>query len=930
MSATYARSDFNGDDLHQRDGSLIRKKREQWAKERAEVDSWFPFGSPGGGAPNKKYEVISPVHPDKPENRPSSCRSNGDSGRWSDSENVGPNKEIPERVNHRSEFTYPYMAASTSSSASTVYIPARAQLPDGGAFHGLPHIAAPSGTFVASANGSIPIQLVCPPMPYGQSMPVPIEFAQTQPGPFPVVYPLRLLSSTSAGCSTSQGGLEERKPDLQTMNSYYTEQWASQLPYWGNTTSYKDDPLSPKEAAPIAFPPLSAAQPLAVVKPMVIPLVAPSQTEQPYSTANPSGSDDIAHGSMSESSTSLNSSCRRGSDSEGKGRAALSERAINEQIAEKQREEARRLEEDRREALKKENERRRMEEQERNKQLEEERRKKEAEEEQRRKEEAVQDAIEKAKQEAEKLRKARIYKHVLEDRENSADLERSILGYDIATNVKILKEVESLERQKKYESQIFENKQKNAAKKKDEGATTSERQRRFLDDERPIKPPSGMNHTYSGFSHDVEPVNFNRKGRMSLRVPNVKKAIQKPRTNSLERRSPERSKEPQPSKPSVRRPVLNCSIPVRPQRRIPPPSARSRRTSINESEFVTNTPTSNETEVVSLEAYPTSYKPLNKHSSEKKETRKGNSVELCSEYLFPATSATDHNAVDVPELKPISLTPIRSVRSQRSSHDALLFLSDIPGPEDNKTSPKRRTSNRGEDSFFQNPLFQPVATRCRRSRVSMDKPEAFSATSCTTPGSETPLSSEENSSPVSNVKGANELKENNSDVISKAETGSFTNVMGVNFVTGKSLMNDGDTVYSPFKKKLANTSIFNRHREEELLSPEIKRKGEYPSSSSLRSSLANLSVDGSEEGRISPVCPLLQRFNSKTSQYRSLNLKKTSERNQKVLERLAEIRSRLPHSTDRDSCKKNYFSRTPHQSVMQETSRKSTESVTAI
>ncbi|VDD90707.1 unnamed protein product [Enterobius vermicularis] len=90
MSATYARSDYNDENLHCRDGSLLRKKREQWAKEKAELDSWFPFGSPGGGAPNKKYEPISPVQPEKPENRPSSCRSNGDSGRWSDSENVGP------------------------------------------------------------------------------------------------------------------------------------------------------------------------------------------------------------------------------------------------------------------------------------------------------------------------------------------------------------------------------------------------------------------------------------------------------------------------------------------------------------------------------------------------------------------------------------------------------------------------------------------------------------------------------------------------------------------------------------------------------------------------------------------------------------------------------------------------------------------------
>uniref|UniRef100_A0A0N5A7T0 Meiosis-specific nuclear structural protein 1 n=1 Tax=Syphacia muris TaxID=451379 RepID=A0A0N5A7T0_9BILA len=110
------------------------------------------------------------------------------------------------------------------------------------------------------------------------------------------------------------------------------------------------------------------------------------------------------------------------------------QQAINEQIAEKQRAEIRRAEEERRETMKKENERLRMEESQRNREMEEEKRRKEAEEVQNKREEAVLAAIEEAKRNAEKLRKAKLYKHVLEDTENTTDLEHSILGDDAASN----------------------------------------------------------------------------------------------------------------------------------------------------------------------------------------------------------------------------------------------------------------------------------------------------------------------------------------------------------------------------------------------------------------------------------------------------------------------------------------------------------------
>uniref|UniRef100_A0A0M3I1W6 Uncharacterized protein n=1 Tax=Ascaris lumbricoides TaxID=6252 RepID=A0A0M3I1W6_ASCLU len=176
---------------------------------------------------------------------------------------------------------------------------------------------------------------------------------------------------------------------------------------------------------------------------------------------------------------------------------------------------------------------------------------------------------------------------------------------------------------------------------------------------------------------------------------------------------------------------------------------------------------------------------------------------------------------------------------------------------------------------------------------------------------------------------------------------------------------------SPFKQTLAEWGNTSRHREE-LLSPEIRRRSEFPNSTRLRNSVANLNSEesgderaspvspfiqrfnakviwsvhnaenkhdapsllvatlvvsrietmdtciisiarfirdfpknvlrnsvanlNSEESgdeRASPVSPFIQRFNAKTSQYRSFNLKKTSERNQEVLDQLAQLRAQL-------------------------------------
>ncbi|VDK73291.1 unnamed protein product [Anisakis simplex] len=64
----------------------------------ATCESWFPFGSPGGGAPNRKYEAFSPQTSDaaamKTDRRSPSRHSNEDSGRSSGSDTNHPPKEV--------------------------------------------------------------------------------------------------------------------------------------------------------------------------------------------------------------------------------------------------------------------------------------------------------------------------------------------------------------------------------------------------------------------------------------------------------------------------------------------------------------------------------------------------------------------------------------------------------------------------------------------------------------------------------------------------------------------------------------------------------------------------------------------------------------------------------------------------------------------
>ncbi|KAK5966978.1 hypothetical protein GCK32_014384 [Trichostrongylus colubriformis] len=149
-----------------------------------------------------------------------------------------------------------------------------------------------------------------------------------------------------------------------------------------------------------------------------------------------------------ESSASSNGTASRRSTSNGqyditRKRSSSSVTDYDEQIAERKRMEAEdaereRCEEDRIMREKEEKARRQMEEERRRKDEE---RQKLQEKERIRK--TLEEALERAKHEAEITRKARVFKHVLEGSEKSPELERRLLGVDPETGDRILHEVSS-------------------------------------------------------------------------------------------------------------------------------------------------------------------------------------------------------------------------------------------------------------------------------------------------------------------------------------------------------------------------------------------------------------------------------------------------------------------------------------------------------
>uniref|UniRef100_A0A915BFI4 Uncharacterized protein n=1 Tax=Parascaris univalens TaxID=6257 RepID=A0A915BFI4_PARUN len=856
MSTAYPSSTGFADEReHFRDGSLLKRKREQWAREKACSDSWFPFGSPGGGAPNRKYEPIDPHTSDiKTEKRPPSRHSNGDSGRWSGSEN-NPSKEESEVIekNISERAPYPCSVASTSTAHPRAVILTQSPqmivdggqqcLPPVGGNHGAPflgQVSTPSGA------ATVPVQFVYAQSAYGQAVPVPVEVVQSPSG-VPYAYPVRVISPVAVNLAPATSADGVRHEQLPLLPSSYTEHWANQLSYWGSTTLRQEENAKTSQttqtnidsATCITLPPIGGGiQPVAIPRSIALPVLAsPPSGDRQFSPAQQSGTDDGIRKSRSESLTSLNSSSRRSADGDARGRTKQAEQIYNEQVAERRRIEAQRLEEERVEAMIKEKERRRMEEMEVEREFEEERRKARAEEERSRMEAAVLASVEKARREAELFKKAKLYKHVLEACEKSVDLEHSILGDDHKENSRILKEIESVERQKKYDLQrmgggLQPSSAKGALTERGFVAARSKSDPRngSFDDERPIR---GAVNTSS-----TEPFSRDRRGRQSVRVPSTPKTSLARRADSAERAQSNIGVGSAPAVLQRRCMVSQCAIPVRPQRRIPPPTSRPRRTSANESL------TSSTAQLTDAggSGTPSGEMPSSKQSQSVSEPRSPKMV------LRETKSVSDEHEMQFPS-PPCNTVSSTSRRKQTGAlHPVATSLKQRSGSFDMATID---TALR-----FHNPLFHPVTTRCRRSRAAMGNTDIARESSSCSSDSPPPLSTEDDSlsSPPHN---STHLSSSDKDASKSAIAKTVTRSSAVKMPNSGSLEN---VAKSPFKQTLAEWGNTNRHREE-LLSPEIRRKCEFPNSTRLRNSMANLNSEESGDERASPVSPFIQRFN---------------------------------------------------------------------
>ncbi|VDK54732.1 unnamed protein product [Anisakis simplex] len=477
----------------------------------------------------------------------------------------------------------PFSVASTSSAHPSVILTQPAQMivesVSARQQHSLPPVGARTTSYIASlptpsSNCPIPVQFVYASNANGQAVPVPVELIQSPSNlaaGIPYAYPVRMISPMTLNIAPTTSA---------------DEHWANHLPYWGSTVARGIDEnaktmqnITNDSTTSMSLPPIGTGM-------------------QSTLSALRAGMDDALRKSLSESLSSLNSSSRRSADDDSRIRAAKkTEQIYNEQVAERRRLEAQRIEDEKREAMIKEQERRRMEELERERESEEERRKLKQLEDRERTEAALLASIERAKREAEMLKKAKLYKHVLESCESNAALEHSILSEDDRENSRILREVESLERQKQYDFQRLGSGSRSSSAKRaltergaDLNRSTPHSRNNSYDDDRPIKGTFNSSYISKSFGSTPEsnsPLCRDRRGRQSMRAPST------PRTNLPRRRadSAERSKNTSssPVRCSLEKPVsldrpratqgAQCLIPVRPQRRIPPPAPRSRRTS---------------------------------------------------------------------------------------------------------------------------------------------------------------------------------------------------------------------------------------------------------------------------------------------------------------------------------------------------------------
>ncbi|KAK6747697.1 hypothetical protein RB195_000721 [Necator americanus] len=812
---------------HPRDGSLLRKKQDQWAREKAEESEniWFPFGSPGGGTPNRKFESIDYTSPlakndlqRLSEDQPADCTGKGSivsESKTQQDTNLRMMKDVENRSNGQSKCQMPQGSSFAPHQLPMAY-PIPVQYP-----YPVPSTGFPNS---ASANG----------MQWSYLQPIPINVVP--PGTIPI--PIQDLSKSIA----------EGTPICPVAVAEQLAQMASQSACWGPT---------PPTTVPMAYP-----------IPPSVPHRAPIDPAQQPHTSNVAvvpPLEQSTHEGYESSSCSKGTISRRSTaESKYDSDRHSSVTDYDEQIAEKKRIEAEEAERERYEEKKieREKEEKARREAELDRRHKEEERLKEQERERIRR--TLEEALERAKREAEITRKARVFKHVLEGAEKSPELERRLLGVDPETGDRILQEISQLERHKKLDQESIYKKCNNSGRSETREAS-----------------PSGIR------SKSVQPKS--RSQSMSESMMSTKSNTDRRRTVSGKKQTasicPYNSTFDQDAQcASAAQDTHHQSTPIRraapgrmsvrvtkKEKENSPVDDFHRSTARSQNRTIDHTP------VPSLrdKGMPTSKIPVAK----------------------PITNGTK----SAPRLDTIPPQPLRHANHRLSESDA----EPVQLTKSLSTAFSRPSCLPPSKELLDNPLFSPVATRHRRfkrMRGLSDSPvNVYSAgSSGSTEESNEGNSSSGSVSPQEAAPSPVPAAAVNHDVYAtpKAILTSNNNELKIrSALSSPSAYLGPSPRSSSYAMKLLEKGC-NVHIED-ALAPDVRRKAEAnlsrtPSSQSLRGSIGNLAGwRGSISNLAEDAKPNLSRFRSMNPAYRSFNTKRITEKQQEVIDRLSRLRENL-------------------------------------
>uniref|UniRef100_A0A1I8ATL8 HALZ domain-containing protein n=2 Tax=Steinernema glaseri TaxID=37863 RepID=A0A1I8ATL8_9BILA len=804
--------------------SLLRRKQEQWEREKAEAAVWFPFGAPGGGAPNRK----PPSQVSTPEGAPRSVPS------------------TPVTPSSASAPQQP--SAACNASVPTPQPPPTPQMVTSPQ-QALPYAYLPPMPLQSPTMYGPPQQFVYAQSPHGH--PIPVEVVQGPHGPilrYPVAFP-----------SPTQPALTVTSPNASVMTSSYTEQWTNRVPFWSHA-SPNDSPYSPDSRTHL--PPING---------------------EPQ---NRPADDNLACSTLSSSFSSLNSNpCRQRPDENDEKQQRLNEikNAYEAQIEEKRRRDAELYEAERRLEQQRHEERRQLE-----LQLE-----KESEIERAKGKKAIvvdqAVALEKFRREAEQLKKAKLYRHVMQSPDDAPKYEKEVFGEDGCQEAaRVLKEVEHLERQKKWQAETLN---LNSSKVSTSSSPCSTDRSKSLppkhlptvreDDNRPIRPALAENNTIRNLENLSTPQSSRLQRGRSVRIKGSPRSEAPPRRSDSAENLDRISAHPTNRTPATA--PAKAPVPKTRTDKSPPKSmSRARRTASRNS--IGDTPVRSQ--------HPAHGKILYSYDADVNE-----------EMVKSVDSGVGQTDIDNDHTERKG-----SIDSTESSNASV--VTEKPYVPPLAVPPSRSSLLRSKEFGGSAGLFEPVQTRNRRMRFVNDAAPSGSVDidlPSTPPTIITPSNEDDLESPPRSAALRKTSCDETSSRFSFSRPSSGKVRSRVNSTTNLG-MNGSDASpprQSAFAKKIAETSTNSIDKpNQDISTPPPRRQFDTTSlspgltPSRLRLSFASLCGSENGDAEKSPsVSPKpFNSFLSRTPQYRSFNMKrntKSAENQQKILDQLAQLRAQL-------------------------------------